>query len=83
MALEIKGLKARMLEVTATIERVNRRAAMFAEVGAGLERGLSDITAQVLEAESDLNFAASVLGNSTSETSGDNDTQLPKGSEAG
>jgi hypothetical protein len=65
MTLEIKGLKANMLKVGKRIESINALAAGFDEQGAALEQGLKDITAQVAGHAEDLNFAATVLGNST------------------
>ena len=68
MALEIKGLKANMLKVQKRIETINGLAAGFDDKGAALEQGLRDITAQVEAHGSDLEFAASVLGNSSDDS---------------
>lgn len=67
MPLEIKGLKGNMLKVAQRIERINQKAVAFDELGATLEAGLDDITNQVKGHGDDLTFAATVLGNSTSE----------------
>lgn len=70
MPLEIKGLKASMLKVAQRIERINAKAQAFDAIGADLEQGLDDITAQVKSHGEDMEFAATVLGNSTSESQG-------------
>lgn len=69
MPLEIKGLKGNMMKVAQRIERINAKAVAFDQLGADLEKGLDDITAQVKSHGSDLEFAATTLGNSTSGTS--------------
>lgn len=70
MPLEIRGLKASMLKVAQRIERINAKAQAFDAIGADLEQGLDDITAQVKSHGEDMEFAATVLGNSTSESQG-------------
>jgi hypothetical protein len=64
MTLEIKGLKANMMKVQQRIERLNAKAVAFDELGASVEQGLDDITAQVKSHGEDMTFAATVLGNS-------------------
>ena len=68
MPLEIKGLKTNMLKVAQRIERLNAKAVAFDEIGAGVEQGLDDITAQVKGHGEDMTFAATILGNSTSKS---------------
>lgn len=70
MPLEIKGLKANMQKVAQRIARLNAKAQAFDEIGAEVEQGLDDITAQVKSHGEDMNFAATVLGNSTSDSQG-------------
>jgi hypothetical protein len=70
MALEIKGLKGNMLKVQQRIERLNQKAVAFDALGGSLEQGLDDITAQVKAHQEDMTFAATVLGNSTTLSEG-------------
>ena len=77
MPLEIKGLKANMQKVALRIARLNAKAVAFDEVGAAVEQGLDDITAQVKSHGDDMSFAATVLGNSTSASEGSPEVERP------
>ena len=64
MPLEIKGLKANMLRFQKRIETLNQLAVSGDEKGGELEQALRDIGTQINGHVEDLNFAATVLGNS-------------------
>jgi len=78
MPLEIKGLRASMQKVAKRIESLNVKAQAFDAVGADLEQGLDDITTQAKSHHDDLQFTATVLGNSTSEAEEDKDEAFHK-----
>ena len=67
MAIEIKGLKVKALKARANIDALNAAYDKFNEAAPRHAADVDGLASQVAGMQDDLEFAANVLGNSTSE----------------
>lgn len=76
MALELKGLKGKVLAATKNIDRLNQAYDKFNEAAPAHAADVEGLTPQIEALSSDLAFAAQVLGNSVA-SSTDGNEQKP------
>lgn len=79
MPLEIKGLKANMTRLKATVDELNALAMRADGRGTVLKSHLTDVGDQLANHVSDLEFAASTLGNSPNDS--DEEEEKPQAKE--
>lgn len=68
MPLEIKGLRGKAIKARSNIDALNQAYDKFNEAAPAHVGDVESLTSQVTGMQGDLEFAANVLGNSTSES---------------